>query len=671
MVQTDNPDDISASTPTTTTVVAQPANISLSGLPCCEGLDYEQVHPNFPLMASVKCEDSVNEVQRPSVTLVAVVDKSSSMSGDKLASLKTTLQFIITKLSAKDTLGIVEYNGDSQVSLPLTKMDDLGKQKANSIVNALFATGNTNLCDGLIDGIRLIPQQASDSINSVLLMTDGETNVGVTTSSGILAKMAHALQDTASMSVSTFGYGSTHDADLLRSIANAAQGMYYHITSQDSIGTAFADCLGGLISVAAQGLELEFIATENCTIRSVAGKFSVSEVKPGEHFRVKLGNIQSGESREIIFYVDIPVSTPVDKCSLVKMKLNYFDVVSDKIVELESMINVVRCARGDLTEDLTRVNPQVDLHRNRILGAETLSKVLELSSAKDFSGASTLLKSVIETISSSISAQDPLCVNLLEELQCSLKSVSDQHYYRNEGSYRMRQMSDSYSFQRSSTSAPFRSSSKVFSTKSKEKMIFDSADFEMRKKSSSTISMPVPHPPIPGPHPPIPPNSVNVSPPVTSSAVPRPTVFKLKRPTARPRFDSCDFDIKPKSTKPQKHVTFGTEPNDLTASSSDVIPVPPADISIDDVIDTAGTSIPLPPETIQSLPVNDSNPIPPPLPVNDSNDVSHVADSSPLLVNEPLDTENTVDILVVNENSDPVTPPSDTGDAVSVTPDCN
>lgn len=50
----------------------------------------------------------------------------------------------------------------------------------------------------------------------------------------------------------TFGFGSEHDADALHAIADAGNGLFYYIDNSDSIPESFCDCLGGLLSVAAQ-----------------------------------------------------------------------------------------------------------------------------------------------------------------------------------------------------------------------------------------------------------------------------------------------------------------------------------------------------------------------------------------------------------------------------------
>ena len=52
--------------------------------------------------------------------------------------------------------------------------------------------------------------------------------------------------------VFTFGYGSEHDANMLKSVAEAGSGLFYYLDNSDSIPESFCDCLGGLLSVAAQ-----------------------------------------------------------------------------------------------------------------------------------------------------------------------------------------------------------------------------------------------------------------------------------------------------------------------------------------------------------------------------------------------------------------------------------
>merc|ERR1711968_119719 len=105
--------------------------------------------------------------------------------------------------------------------------------------------------------MNLTARSESSRPASVLLFTDGLANQGIRDSAGITAAMQGAMAQSDSLfSVYTFGFGADHDPLLLQNISSAAQGLYYFIQTTEAIPDSFADCLGGLLSVAAQNVRL-------------------------------------------------------------------------------------------------------------------------------------------------------------------------------------------------------------------------------------------------------------------------------------------------------------------------------------------------------------------------------------------------------------------------------
>ena len=106
-----------------------------------------------------------------------------------------------------------------------------------------------------------MPSDKSTKVESVLLFTDGKANFGITNAK-TLEKAARntVMQIGRNTNVFTFGYGAEHDANILRTIAEAGNGLFYFIDSQESIPESFCDCLGGLLSVSAQNLKVTLIA---------------------------------------------------------------------------------------------------------------------------------------------------------------------------------------------------------------------------------------------------------------------------------------------------------------------------------------------------------------------------------------------------------------------------
>ena len=69
--------------------------------------------------------------------------------------------------------------------------------------------------------------------------------------------------------VFTFGYGGEHDADLLHAVADAGNGLFYYIDNSDNIPESFCDCLGGLLSVAAQVCRQIKYVVDRCVTTSI------------------------------------------------------------------------------------------------------------------------------------------------------------------------------------------------------------------------------------------------------------------------------------------------------------------------------------------------------------------------------------------------------------------
>lgn len=108
-------------------------------------------------------------------------------------------------------------------------------------------------CSSLPLPLPSVPAASASVVESVLLFTDGKANIGIKDQATLVRATSSLLGQIGRQAcVFTLGFGSEHDADLLHAVADAGNGLFYYIDNADSIPESFCDCLGGLLSVAAQ-----------------------------------------------------------------------------------------------------------------------------------------------------------------------------------------------------------------------------------------------------------------------------------------------------------------------------------------------------------------------------------------------------------------------------------
>ena len=184
------------------------------------------------------------------VNLVFLMDISGSMSADnKLPYAKELMKAAINKLKPTDTVSIVTYSATAKVLIERTAISS--DVPFNALIDALRASGST---DGA-QGIQLAYQQATDGyieggINHVVLMTDGDFNVGISDPDDLVEYIETQRNTGVTFTALGFGAGNLND-ELMEKTSNAGNGIYSVITSVDNaIEYAGAGLIASIFHVA-------------------------------------------------------------------------------------------------------------------------------------------------------------------------------------------------------------------------------------------------------------------------------------------------------------------------------------------------------------------------------------------------------------------------------------
>lgn len=425
------------------------------------------------------------------------------MDGPKLDLVKQTTTFVIQQLTGNDRFGVISYDDNVKTELPLTRMSDANKAKAIAAVNAIRAGSSTNLCAGLVAGIEMLRSSktilkeyqiddfASNDVASVLLLTDGLANIGHTTTPAILratgdAEFAHrrpsrndppessevsgdatskgGKHDPLPCTLQTFGYGSGHDSDLLRSIARHGSGVYYFVENVQQISDAFANCLGGLLSVVAQNIKVVFEIpdspeTQGLKIKKIMTRFKVREIQTGKKYEVNIGDIQSEEQRDILCALQLPSTLETLNYPLLKVTVSYDDVLADRQEILDSTAVIARMASSS-TKPPTP-NLHIDEQRNRVIAATAMEDAIDVGDKGNLAKARETVLEAMKKIQNSPSKDSESCAGLLNDLQKCLEGLRDRDTYTSSGGHYLRSYSHSHYAQRSTpTTSGYRTTSR-------------------------------------------------------------------------------------------------------------------------------------------------------------------------------------------------------------------
>lgn len=186
--------------------------------------------------------------------LVYLVDVSGSMQ-PVFPLVQHTLKSSLEVLAPSDFVSIVTYAGSTQVALPPTPVAERGK--IEYVIDGLMSGGSTNGASG----IHLAYEQAQTAfieggINHVVLCTDGDFNVGVTSTEDLVELIEDKRRTGITLTVLGYGHYRVNDA-MMERVSNAGNGIYGYIGSEVMADEYVAERLLSSLHLIAKDVKLQ------------------------------------------------------------------------------------------------------------------------------------------------------------------------------------------------------------------------------------------------------------------------------------------------------------------------------------------------------------------------------------------------------------------------------
>ncbi|HEX2369931.1 MAG TPA: VWA domain-containing protein [Acidimicrobiia bacterium] len=235
--------------------------------------------------------------KRPALRLALVIDRSASMAGEKLDTVKRSATFLHDRMGSEDSLAVVAFDDEVRLVASLGPT----RPEVRQALEQIEAGGTTNLSGGWFKGLEQL-RRVSDGIRRVVLLTDGLANVGISDPERLAATARSAAE--LGVTTTTIGYGDGFQEELLTAMADAGRGRAYYAAGPDEAPGIFAKEFEGLASIQAQNLSVEIRPGPEVEGVSVLSDLPPIVVDGG--IQIELGDIYGGELRRLVFRLHVP-----------------------------------------------------------------------------------------------------------------------------------------------------------------------------------------------------------------------------------------------------------------------------------------------------------------------------------------------------------------------------
>lgn len=207
------------------------------------------------LRIGVKAKEIPSETL-PASNFVFLIDVSGSMySTDKLPLVKSSMKLLVNNLRPQDRVAIVTYAGAAGEVLPSTSGAD--KQKIMDALEGLQAGGSTAGGAGIQLAYKIAGKNfVKDGNNRVILCTDGDFNVGVSTTEGLESLIEAKRKSGIFLTVLGYGMGNYKD-NKLQTLAQKGNGNHAYIDNLQEANKVVVNEFGSTMHTIAKDVKIQ------------------------------------------------------------------------------------------------------------------------------------------------------------------------------------------------------------------------------------------------------------------------------------------------------------------------------------------------------------------------------------------------------------------------------
>jgi Ca-activated chloride channel family protein len=327
---------------------------------------------------------SEGEGRRIPANVVLVIDKSGSMQGQRIEQAKEAALMAVERLGDRDVLGVVAYSDTAVVLSPAGRLRHTDEMRAD--IRRLRADGRTALYAGVSQGIReLKPFVDPYAVNRIILLSDGQANVGPSTPKELEGLGREAAK--ANITVTTIGIGLGYNEDLMSKLALASDGNHAFVEQPDDLVDIFNEEFGDVLSAIGSDVDVIIECPDGFRPMRALGRDATIE---GQKVKLGMNKIYGKQEKYVVIELEADKARSQGASQAVKVQVNYTDMATKEKKTLNGDA-AVRFTK-DESEAKASINGEVMASVARQVATETNEKAVSLRDSGKVDEARKLLK---------------------------------------------------------------------------------------------------------------------------------------------------------------------------------------------------------------------------------------------------------------------------------------
>ncbi|MGJ8639657.1 MAG: vWA domain-containing protein [Opitutaceae bacterium] len=322
--------------------------------------------------------------KRPDVNLAIALDRSGSMSGEKIVQARNAALEALSLLGNRDRISVVTYSDEATTLIK--SQHPLEPARLASKIRNIQSGGSTALYAGVSQAAAELRRGRSDSsFDRLILLSDGIANKGPSSTSD-LSGLSQSLAG-EDISVSTVGLGAGFNEDLMTAMTEAAQGNAYFAENSNDLIRIFSAELEDLLNVTATDVQVVIKCAPGIRPIRVIGREGVIE---DGTVTFKINQLFGGQEKYALIEIETPLGEDGAQVELLNIQTTYR--MSDVAQPIQQSItaNARYSKNTQVIADASNVEVTRAVADNRI--AEVKREAITLSDKGDNKQAAQIMR---------------------------------------------------------------------------------------------------------------------------------------------------------------------------------------------------------------------------------------------------------------------------------------